>query len=158
MLVIKEYGNMLPEPEDFDKYFHEMYRIHPETQRKRQEWKKLKKKAPKKRSKQKKKLETHGDNDYLAPPEMELPGNASSFAVFASIRLAGDNDYLAPPEMELPGNASSFAVFASIRLAVLDRWMRQANQDYLQSSCSYPIIDGCDKQIRIIYKAAVAIP
>lgn len=67
----------------------------------------------KKKCKQKRKLEAHGDNDYLAPPEMELPGNASSFAVFASIRLA-----------------------------VLDRWMRQANQDYLQSSCSYPILEG----------------
>lgn len=43
--------------------------------------------------------------------------------------------------MELPGNASSFAVFASVRLAVLDRWMRQASQEYLQSSCSAPLQD-----------------
>lgn len=43
--------------------------------------------------------------------------------------------------MELPPNASSFAMFASIRLAVLDRWMRQANQEYLQSSYSAPVQD-----------------
>lgn len=43
--------------------------------------------------------------------------------------------------MELPPNASSFAMFASIRLAVLDRWMRHANQEYLQSSYSAPVQD-----------------
>lgn len=43
--------------------------------------------------------------------------------------------------MELPSNASAFAMFASIRLAVLDRWMRQANQEYLHSSYSTPIQD-----------------
>lgn len=46
-----------------------------------------------------------------------------------------------PPEIELPCNPSAFAVFASIRLAVLDRWMRQASQEYLQSSCSIPFND-----------------
>ncbi|XP_044762914.1 E3 ubiquitin-protein ligase MYCBP2 [Coccinella septempunctata] len=50
-------------------------------------------------------------------------------------------DVQLPPEIELPSNASAFAVFASIRLAVLDRWMKQASQDYLQSSCSAPLQD-----------------
>lgn len=43
--------------------------------------------------------------------------------------------------MELPGNASAFAMFASVRLAVLDRWIKYASQIYLQSSCSNPMID-----------------
>lgn len=47
-----------------------------------------------------------------------------------------------PPEVELPSNASSFAVFASVRLAVLERWMKQACQIYLSSSSSFPPIDG----------------
>lgn len=80
--------------------------------RKRQERKKLKKRSVKSRFKQKNKLE-----------------------------LLNDNDYFAPPEMELPGNASSFAVFASVRLAIFDRWMRQASQEYLQSSYSIPLQD-----------------
>ncbi|XP_017786826.1 PREDICTED: E3 ubiquitin-protein ligase MYCBP2-like isoform X2 [Nicrophorus vespilloides] len=103
---------MLPEPKDFEKYFHELYRQFPETQqRKRQEWKKIKKKV-KHSNKLKSKLEMMNETDFLNPPEMELPGNASAFAMFASIRLA-----------------------------VLDRWMRQANQEYLQSSCSAPLAE-----------------
>ncbi|KAL3283879.1 hypothetical protein HHI36_018048 [Cryptolaemus montrouzieri] len=50
-------------------------------------------------------------------------------------------DFHLPPEIELPSNASAFAAFASIRLAVLDRWMKQASQEYLQSSCSVPLQD-----------------
>lgn len=50
-------------------------------------------------------------------------------------------DFQVPPEMELPGNMSYFAIFASVRLAVLDRWIRQAAQEYLQSSCSAPMHD-----------------
>lgn len=46
--------------------------------------------------------------------------------------------------MELPGNASSFAVFASVRLAILDRWMRHASQEYLQSSYSAPLNDNSE--------------
>lgn len=76
------------------------------------EWKKIKKKTVKTRYKQKNKIE-----------------------------LLYENDFHSPPDIELPGNASSFAVFASIRLAVLDRWMRQASQEYLQSSCSAPLHD-----------------
>lgn len=56
------------------------------------------------------------------------------------LELVNGNDfYNAPPELELPGNASCFAVFASVRLAVLDRWMRQASQEYLQSSYGAPL-------------------
>lgn len=53
--------------------------------------------------------------------------------------INGNEFYNAPPELELPGNASCFAVFASVRLAVLDKWMRQASQEYLQSSYSAPL-------------------
>ncbi|KAK9891452.1 hypothetical protein WA026_014685 [Henosepilachna vigintioctopunctata] len=49
--------------------------------------------------------------------------------------------YHLPPEIDLPTNASAFASFASIRLAVLDKWMKQASQEYLQSSCSAPLQD-----------------
>jgi E3 ubiquitin-protein ligase MYCBP2 len=103
---------MLPEPYYLGKYFHETFRVHPDSQKKRLEWKKLKKKTIKCRNKQKSKLE-----------------------------LMCENDFQTPPEMELPGNASAFAVFASIRLTVLDRWMKQATQEYLQSSCSAPLQD-----------------
>lgn len=78
--------------------------------RKRLEWKKPKKKS-KSRSKQKNRIEMLCEDVQL------------------------------PPEIELPSNASAFAIFASIRLAVLDRWMKQASQDYLQSSCSAPLQD-----------------
>ncbi|KAJ8975749.1 hypothetical protein NQ317_015371, partial [Molorchus minor] len=87
---------MLPDPEDFGIFYHEAYKIHPDSIK----------------YKQKNKIE-----------------------------LLPENDNPTAPEIELPGNASAFAVFASIRLAVLDRWMRQASQEYLQSSCSAPLQD-----------------
>jgi hypothetical protein len=34
----------------------------------------------------------------------------------------------APPDIQLPGNPSSLAVFASVRLSVLERWRRQTSQ------------------------------
>ncbi|KAL1131015.1 hypothetical protein AAG570_012253, partial [Ranatra chinensis] len=43
-----------------------------------------------------------------------------------------------PPEIEVAGNASSFAVFATVRLAVLERWMKEACELYLMSSGSAP--------------------
>lgn len=42
------------------------------------------------------------------------------------------------PEVDLPGNASSFAVFATVRMAVLECWMKEACEIYLQSSGSSP--------------------
>ncbi|XP_074033015.1 MYC binding protein highwire isoform X2 [Leptinotarsa decemlineata] len=103
---------MLPDPDDFSTIFHEAYKVFPENSKKRLEWKRLKKKSSKLRCKQKNKSE-----------------------------LPCENDPQGAPEIELPGNASAFAVFASVRLAVLDRWMRQASQAYLHSSCSAPIQD-----------------
>ncbi|CAG9838820.1 unnamed protein product [Diabrotica balteata] len=103
---------MLPDPEDFNNIFHEAYKVLPEHAKKRLEWKRLKKKSVKARYKQKNKFDSQCEND---------------------LQLA--------PEIELPGNASAFAVFASIRLAVLDRWMKQASQEYLNSSCSAPTQD-----------------
>ena len=43
-----------------------------------------------------------------------------------------------PPEIEVAGNASGFAVFATVRLAVLERWMKEACELYLMSSGSAP--------------------
>lgn len=61
----------------------------------------------------------------------------------AKIESCGDVANLSgPPEVELPSNASSFAIFASVRLAVLERWMKQACQIYLASSSSSPPVDG----------------
>lgn len=133
MVFIKQ-GTMFPEPDDFGKRFHDLFKQPSENQRfvidytmlnyfltntvnniiirKRIEWKKLKKKNVKNKDKRKNKLE-----------------------------LINDNGLLSPPEIELPGNASAFAVFASVRLAVLERWMRHATQEYLQSSCSAPLHD-----------------
>ncbi|KAJ8937054.1 hypothetical protein NQ314_012048 [Rhamnusium bicolor] len=101
---------MFPDPEDFGIFYHEAYKVHPD--RKRLDWKKSKKKSTKCRYKQKSKIELFSENDTQSAPEIELPGNASAFAVFASIRLA-----------------------------VLDRWIRHASQEYLQSSCSAPTQD-----------------
>jgi len=49
------------------------------------DWKKLKKKCGKSRPRQKK---VEFENDMQCIPEIELPSNASAFAVFASVRLA----------------------------------------------------------------------
>ncbi|GLH12984.1 Probable E3 ubiquitin-protein ligase HERC2 [Gryllus bimaculatus] len=112
---ISDWDKMLPEPELLGKYFHEQFKVLPEQQRKRAEWKKGKtSKAVKAKDKRKNKLEGCGD----------------------VVPLSG------PPEVELPTNASSFAVFASVRLAVLERWMKQACQIYLASSSSLPTVDG----------------
>nr|CAH7734761.1 unnamed protein product [Callosobruchus chinensis] len=102
---------MLPDPEDFSIIFHESYKVASEISKKRLDWKRLKKKAAKSRYKQKNKLDIC------------------------------ENDSNSAPEIELPGNASAFAIFASIRLVVFDRWIRQASQEYLQSSCSAPLQD-----------------
>lgn len=59
--------------------------------------------------------------------------------------MNGNDFYNTPPELELPGNASCFAVFASVRLAVLDKWMRQASQEYLQSSYGAPLQRSCSE-------------
>ncbi|KAJ9574765.1 hypothetical protein L9F63_008079, partial [Diploptera punctata] len=110
-----DWDKMLPEPELLGKYFHEQFKVLPDHQRKRSEWKKGKTgKSSKNKEKRRTKVETCGDVATLS----------------------------GPPEVELPGNASSFAVFASVRLAVLERWMKQACQIYLSSSSSSPPVDG----------------
>ncbi|CAH1132864.1 unnamed protein product [Ceutorhynchus assimilis] len=102
---------MLPEAENYGILHHRSYKVNPDSFRKRMDWKKMKKKCGKSRSKQKK------------------------------VELLFENEMQSAPEIELPANASAFAVFASVRLAVLDRWMRNATQEHLQSSCSIPMID-----------------
>uniref|UniRef100_A0AAR5Q5P7 PHR domain-containing protein n=1 Tax=Dendroctonus ponderosae TaxID=77166 RepID=A0AAR5Q5P7_DENPD len=101
---------MLPEANNYAILYHRSYKVNPEGFRKRLDWKKMKKKSAKARSKKK-------------------------------LELLFDNDLQASPELELPPNASTFAVFASVRLAVLDRWMRTTTQEHLQSSCSFPLVD-----------------
>lgn len=56
----------------------------------------------------------------------------------SKVECMSDNYSQTVPDIELPGNASAFAVFASVRLAVLDRWMQKASQEYLHSSCNIP--------------------
>ncbi|XP_063236464.1 E3 ubiquitin-protein ligase MYCBP2 isoform X2 [Bacillus rossius redtenbacheri] len=109
----------LPEPELLGRHFHEQFKISPSHQRGRSEWKKGKKgKPPKGKEKRRAKAEAGGD-----------AGAPSG-----------------PPEVELPTNASSFAVFASVRLAVLERWTKQACQIYLSSSASAPAGAGSDQE------------
>lgn len=130
MVIQNNIDTMLPNSEEFGKYFHDLFKQPSDNQRfvsyfnadlsctynayfrKRIEWKKFKKKGPKMKDKRKNKLE-----------------------------LLNDSGSVSPPEIELPGNASAFAIFASVRLAVLERWMRHATQEYLQSSCSMPLHD-----------------
>lgn len=52
----------------------------------------------------------------------------------------GGDTALGPPDVELPGNASEFAVFSSVRQAVLEAWARKAGQIYLNSSSSVPTL------------------
>ncbi|XP_046683725.1 E3 ubiquitin-protein ligase MYCBP2 isoform X4 [Homalodisca vitripennis] len=101
-------NTMFPEPDSIGKYFHELFKGVPDQQKKKSEWKKTKKGKPQK-GKDKKKT------------KVEALGDVSS-----------------PPEVELPGNASSFAVFATVRMAVLECWMKEACEIYLQSSGSSP--------------------
>ncbi|PNF26995.1 hypothetical protein B7P43_G12699 [Cryptotermes secundus] len=110
-----DWGKMLPEPDLLGKYFHEQFKVLPDHQRKRSEWKKGKNsRTTKNKEKRRAKVESCGDVATLS----------------------------GPPEVELPSNASGFAVFASVRLAVLERWMKQACQIYLSSSSSSPPLDG----------------
>ncbi|KAL1517024.1 hypothetical protein ABEB36_000844 [Hypothenemus hampei] len=102
---------MLPEAENYGVLYHRSYKVTQEHLRKRVDWKKIKKKCNKLRSKQKK------------------------------IEILLDNDNQCAPEIELPSNASGFSIFATIRLTVLDRWLRSATQEHLQSSCNMPMID-----------------
>ncbi|XP_050301011.1 E3 ubiquitin-protein ligase MYCBP2 isoform X2 [Anthonomus grandis grandis] len=102
---------MLPEADDYAVLHHRSYKMSQDRFRKRVDWKKLKKKCNKSRSKQKK------------------------------LELLFENDIQGAPEIELPPNASAFAVFASVRLAVLDRWMKNAAQEHLQSSCGMTMVD-----------------
>ncbi|XP_054276655.1 E3 ubiquitin-protein ligase MYCBP2-like [Macrosteles quadrilineatus] len=99
---------MFPEPDSIGKYFHELFKVLPDQQKRKSEWKKSKKgKSPRGKDKKKTKVEALGD--------------VSS-----------------PPEVELPGNASNFAVFATVRMVVLENWMKEACEIYLQSSGSSP--------------------
>ncbi|XP_024084698.1 E3 ubiquitin-protein ligase MYCBP2 isoform X3 [Cimex lectularius] len=95
---------MFPEPDEFGLSFYELFRVLPDT-KKKLEWKKHKKGKSKGKENRK--------------PKIELVGEV-------------------PPEIEVAGNASSFAVFSTVRLAVLERWMKEANDLYLTSSSSAP--------------------
>uniref|UniRef100_A0A8D8RF51 RCR-type E3 ubiquitin transferase n=1 Tax=Cacopsylla melanoneura TaxID=428564 RepID=A0A8D8RF51_9HEMI len=117
---------MFPELENFGKYFEQLYQCDSTNdQRRKGEWKKkqgLKVKEPKHVTKGK--ISVDG--------EIELVGNVEA------------------PYIELPWNASAFAVFATARLTVLEAWMKQACDIYTSSSSSPPLItphpDQADKK------------
>ncbi|XP_073976386.1 MYC binding protein highwire isoform X3 [Rhodnius prolixus] len=96
---------MFPEPDEFAIHFYKLFRVHPEL-KKKIEWKKHKKNKSSKGKENRK-------------PKIEIVGEV-------------------PPEIEVAGNASNFAVFSTVRLAVLERWMKEANDLYLTSSGSAP--------------------
>ncbi|RLU27103.1 hypothetical protein DMN91_000902 [Ooceraea biroi] len=78
---------LLPEPENYAKYFYDLFKNVAEAQRSKGEWKKCKKnKSTRKRNK--KKIDLNGELNYNSPPEIETSCNASAFAVFASVRSA----------------------------------------------------------------------
>ncbi|KAJ8916890.1 hypothetical protein NQ315_013358 [Exocentrus adspersus] len=102
---------MLPGPEDFGILYHEIYNGSSNL-KKKVEWKKLKKKLTNYQCNVRNKIDLLYENDTKAP------------------------------RIELPKNASAFAVFASVRLAILDRWMYGVNQEHWQSSCNkIPILE-----------------
>ena len=43
-----------------------------------------------------------------------------------------------PPYIQLPGNASSFAIYSHVRMEVLEFWMKEACEIYLASSSCLP--------------------
>ncbi|KAF6200667.1 hypothetical protein GE061_005110 [Apolygus lucorum] len=96
---------MFPEPEDFAICFYDLFRLQTDP-KKKVEWKK-----------QKKGKSSKGKDSRK--PKIELAGEA-------------------PQQIEVAGNASSFAVFSTVRLAVLERWMKEANELYLTSSSCAP--------------------
>lgn len=49
-------------------------------------------------------------------------------------KIKGDDVNQGPPDIELPGNPSEFAVFASVRRAVLEAWAGKASQIYLATT------------------------
>ncbi|XP_076385847.1 MYC binding protein highwire isoform X12 [Megachile rotundata] len=99
---------LLPEPENYVKRFYDLFKSIAEAQRNKEEWRKCKKsKSIRKRDKKK-------------------------------IDLSGDLNYNNPPEIELPCNASAFAVFASVRSAILEKYARTTNEVYRVSNCNSP--------------------
>ncbi|XP_046604041.1 E3 ubiquitin-protein ligase MYCBP2 isoform X2 [Neodiprion virginianus] len=87
-MVSGDVDKFLPEPDNYAKYFHELFRNIADIQRGKGDWKKSKKSKTAKKKDKKNKLDVNGDVSYNGPPEVELPSNASAFAVFASVRAA----------------------------------------------------------------------
>ncbi|XP_043286736.1 E3 ubiquitin-protein ligase MYCBP2 isoform X2 [Venturia canescens] len=107
-MVSGDHAGLQPEPENYVKCFYELFKSIAEAQRSKNEWKKCKRsKATKK--KDKKKLDLSGD--------LSSPG---------------------PPEIDLPSNASAFAVFARVRSSVLDKHARSSSEAFRVSNCSSP--------------------
>ncbi|KAH0954749.1 hypothetical protein HN011_008203, partial [Eciton burchellii] len=86
-MVSGDNERLLPEPENYAKYFYDLFKNVAEAQRSKGEWRKCKKnKSTRKRDK--KKIDLNGELNYNNPPEIETSCNASAFAVFASVRNA----------------------------------------------------------------------
>ncbi|KAI5729573.1 hypothetical protein M8J76_004011 [Diaphorina citri] len=117
---------MFPELENFGKYFEQLYQSDSNNdQRRKGEWKK-------KPGQKGKEVKNVSKGKISVDGEIELVGNFEA------------------PYIELPWNASSFAVFATARLTVLEAWMKQACDIYTSSSSSPPLIslnpDQTDKK------------
>lgn len=54
------------------------------------------------------------------------------------VDLTGEVTCTGPPEIEVSSNASTFAVFASVRGAVLEKHARSINEAYRASNCNSP--------------------
>lgn len=64
------------------------------------------------------------------------------FDIYSKKKSKEISDVLSePPEIELPGNASEFSAFSSVRQVVLEAWAKKAGQIYLASSASVPTLE-----------------
>ncbi|KAF4527994.1 hypothetical protein B566_EDAN012401, partial [Ephemera danica] len=106
---------MLPEPEFLGKYFHKLFQLPAVPNKRKADWKK----GQKSKAKEKRRAKADPNTDVALNP---------------------------PPDVQLPGNPSSLAVFASVRLAVLERWRRQTSQALLSPGLpgEEPEIDSDD--------------
>ncbi|XP_066580931.1 E3 ubiquitin-protein ligase MYCBP2 [Prorops nasuta] len=102
------YEKLQSEPDNYVKSFYDLFKNIAEAQRNKGDWKKCKKnKTVRKRNKKK-----HDLNN--------------------------DINYTNPPEVEVPCNASAFAVFAGVRNVILERYARASSEIYRATNCGSP--------------------
>ncbi|KAG7189524.1 hypothetical protein KM043_017215 [Ampulex compressa] len=107
-MVFGDHERMLLEPENYVKCFYGLFKNFAQAQRNKTDGRKYKKnKALRKRDKKK-------------------------------IDLCGDLNYNNLPEIELPCNASAFAVFSSVRSIILEKYLRTGCEAYRGTNCNSP--------------------